>query len=250
MTELGADITVKDDNSGLTLDSFTVDESIMSQVDFVTANATGTKQANGKSGVELTFDHRLAQIEIRAKSENQMYDIDVLGSRIGRAQTTGSFDFNTNQWTLDDWHETAIYETACNQTTLSANPVSLMGNSGNAMLIPQTLTPWSPIGDPDNVAREAYLSVKVKITNKSDGSKYYPSADDSREFGWVSIPLSGTWEQGKKYVYTLDFTHGAGNIDPDDPNPGTPLSDPIKFSVKVNDWNESDSDIDMTPIVK
>ncbi len=248
--ELGADIIMKEDNSGMTLESFSIPEEIADQVDFITANASGTRKDNETSGVELTFDHRLSQIELRAKSENDTYTYKVIGARIGRVQYTGTFDFNTNQWTLDDWHDTAIYTSNCDTTTLTATPVSIMGASGNAMLMPQTLTPWSPTGDPDNVAREAYLSVLVNITRTDNGVQIYPFPSESdftfkpvREYGWASIPLSGTWEQGKKYIYTLDFTNGAGTIDPDDPYPGTPIiGDQIKFTVQVNDWVDANTD--------
>ncbi|MDE6017887.1 MAG: fimbrillin family protein [Muribaculaceae bacterium] len=248
--EIGADIIMKDDNSGMTLQSYAVPENIAEQVDFITANASGTRQANETSGVELTFDHRLAQIELRAKSENDNYTYKVIGMRIGRPQYVGSFDFNTNEWTLDDWHDTAIFTSSCDTTTLSATPVSIMGADGNAMLLPQTLTPWSPKDDPDNVAREAYLSVLVNITRTDNGVQIYPFANESeftfkpvREYGWASIPLSGTWEQGKKYIYTLDFTNGAGTTDPDDPFPGTKIiGGPIKFTVQVNDWVDANTE--------
>lgn len=84
----------------------------------------------------------------------------------------------------------------------------------------------------------------------------YPYADDNyldktrapRDYAWASIPLSGTWEQGKKYIYTLDFTEGGGNVDPDDPHPGeSVLGEPIKLKVTVNDWTDADSTIPMTP---
>ena len=248
--ELGADILMKEDNSGMTLESFAVPEEISEQVDFITANASGSREANETSGVELTFDHRLSQIELRAKSENDEYTYKVIGARIGRPQFMGTFDFNTNQWTLDDWHDTAVYTSSCDTTTLSSTPVSIMGASGNAMLMPQTLTPWDSKNDPDNVAREAYLSVLVNITRTDNGMQIYPYANESefshqpvREYGWASIPLAATWEQGKKYIYTLDFTNGAGVIDPDDPDPGKQIiGGPIKFTVKVNDWVETNAD--------
>ncbi len=248
--EIGADVIMKEDNSGMTLENFAVAENIAEQVDFITANASGTRKENETSGVELTFDHRLAQIELRAKSENDNYTYKVIGARIGRPQYAGTFDFNTNEWTLDDWHDTAIYNASCDTTTLSATPVSIMGADGNAMLLPQTLTPWDSKNDPDNVAREAYLSVLVNITRTDNGTQIYPFANENeftfkpvREYGWASIPLSGTWEQGKKYIYTLDFTNGAGTTDPDDPYPGTKIiGGPIKFTVQVNDWVETNAD--------
>lgn len=254
--ELGADIVTSDGKAGLTLESFSVPEQIADQIDFITANASGNKKDNATKGVELTFDHRLSQIEIRAKSENPTYTFEVAGARIGRAQYMATFDFTTNDWTLDDWHDTQVYDTSVAPFTLTAEPQSLMGDAGNAMLIPQTLTPWDPVGDPDNVAREAYLSVKVRITRTDNGYQMYPFSNDTtldqttgkvRTYAWASIPLKGTWEQGKKYIYTLDFTEGAGNVDPDDPQPGEPILGQIKFKVTVNDWVDADQPLPMTP---
>lgn len=227
--------------------NFKVADSIKNQVDFITAYGTGTKKVNESAGLELTFGHRLSQIELQAKSENKQYTFKVMGARIGRPETTGTFDFTTNTWTLDDWHETAVYTSYCTPVTLTANPVSIMGPEGNAMLLPQTLTPWAPKDDPDNVAREAYLSVLVQITATDTGTRFYPSqSDTTRTYGWASIPLSGTWEAGKKYIYILDFTAGAGFIDPDDPNPGNPIfGDPIKFTVNVETWTDANSPINM-----
>lgn len=250
MDELGADIEISDDAPNMTLQSYVTPDSIGDMVDFITANAVGTRENNEASGVELTFKHRLAQIELRAKSENPTYTFEVAGIRIGRPQTTGSFDFAKEEWTLDSWHNTAVWTSSCTPTTLTADPVSIMGPAGNAMFIPQTLTAWSPTGDPDNVAREAYISVLVRISTTEDGVQVYPFPTDTRnvKYAWASVPLSGTWEQGKKYIYTLDFTAGAGNVDPDDPTPGKPvLGGPIKFTVNVDNWSEEDIPTPYTP---
>lgn len=251
---LGADVVLT--NSQKQLANYVTPEEIADQVDFITANATGKKSQYETTGVPLTFKHQLAQIEVRAKTDNTDYIYTVAGMRIGRAETTGTFDFSTGKWTLDDWHDTAVWESSCTPVKLGSTGVSIMGPSGNAMLIPQTLTPWSPTNDPDNVAREAYLSVLIRIQSV-DGAVVYPFPSDKqldstgqkRQYAWASIPLSGTWEAGKKYIYTLDFTDGAGNVDPDDPTPGKPvLGDPIKFTVNVLDWTDASSSIPMTPV--
>ncbi|MDE7443774.1 MAG: fimbrillin family protein, partial [Muribaculaceae bacterium] len=258
MNELG-DITAVNGQADMKLENFAVPDSIADQVDFITANASGSRKSNENSGVELTFDHRLSQIEVRAKSENPTYTFEVAGVRIGRVEYMGSFDFASKQWTLDEWHDTAVYTSSCPKTTLTAEAQSIMGPAGNAMLLPQTMTPWSPVNDPDNIARGSYLSVLVRITRTDSGFQMYPFPNDTktddngnpRQYAWASIPLSGTWEQGKKYIYTLDFTNGGGNIDPDDPNPGKPvLNGDIKFTVKVNPWTDSDQSIPMTPVTK
>ncbi|MDE6812079.1 MAG: fimbrillin family protein, partial [Muribaculaceae bacterium] len=256
LDELGADITIN--GKDLVLDTYVTPESIADQVDFITAKATGNKDANEATGVPLTFSHRLAQVEVRAKSDNKQLVYEVAGVRIGRPQTTGTFDFNTNTWTLDSWHETAVWTSSCTPVKLGSTAVSIMGESGNGMFIPQKLIPWSPVNDPDNVAREAYLSVLVRITT-DDGVQLYPFPSDKqldesgqkRKYAWASIPISDTWEQGKKYIYTLDFTDGAGNVDPDDPTPGKPvLGDPIKFTVNVENWVDTPVATPMTPLRK
>ena len=243
--DMGADVII--DNTTKQITNFITPTEISQQIDIITTTATGDRKDNEASGVPLTFKHILSQIEIDAKSESKAYKYVVAGARIGRAATTGTYDFTTGQWTLDMWHETEVYATSCDSVTLSATPVSIMGASGNAMLIPQQLTPWMPVGDPDNAARAAYLSVLIRVTTV-DGALVYPSPTEtkSREYGWVALPIDTKWEAGKKYVYVLDFTHGAGYHDPDDPNPGqSVLGDPIKITVDVSDWTSSSSDIDM-----
>lgn len=244
--ELGADVTI--DASTKTIANYSVPEQIADQMDLITATATGKKSTNEDTGAEMTFSHQLSQIEIQAKSANDAYVVKAIGARIGRAQYLATFDFTTSKWTLDDWHDTAIYDTQCDTVTLSETAVSLMGEAGNAMLLPQQLYPWSPTDDPDNVAREAYLSVLVNITT-ADGAQVYPFANDKktdsngnkRTFAWATVPLTANWEAGKKYIYVLDFTNGAGFVDPDDPTPGVPvLGEPIKIKPQVTDWTESD----------
>lgn len=236
------------DKTTKTLADFSPATSIADQVDFVSAYATGTKAQNESTGVPLTFDHRLAQIEVRAKTANDTYVFKVSGVRIGQPVSTGSFDFDTNTWTLGT--EKAVYESDIDEVTLS-NPAegeaatSLMGNAGNAMLLPQQLTAWDPEGDGANSKGGAYISVKLQITTADTGVQIYPFPSNG-DCQWAAIPVSTNWEAGKKYIYTLDFTHGAGYVDPHDPTPGTPvLGGPIKFTVTVTDWVDSAQDLDM-----
>lgn len=99
--DLGADVVNAEDKAQVTLENFSVADEIADQVDFITATATGNKTNNGTTGVELDFNHRLSQVEVQAKSENPTYNFEVTGVRIGRPEYMGTFDFNTNEWTLD-----------------------------------------------------------------------------------------------------------------------------------------------------
>lgn len=217
-----------------TLTGFSPASDIASQVDFITSKASGKKSVNENTGVELTFDHRLSQIEVMAKADNEAYVFKVSGVRIGQPVSQGDFDFTTDAWTLGT--DKAIYEeTYTEPKTLTADAVSVMGEEGNAMLIPQQLTAWNPSTDASNSSAGAYLSVKLQI-NTVAGAQVYPFPSDANCI-WAAIPISTNWEQGKKYVYVLDFSHGGGYVDPHDPQPGDPiLGGPIKFTVNVTDW--------------
>ena len=213
------------------------------QVDFITSQATGRRSVNESTGVPLTFNHQLSQIEVTAKSDNTAYTYAITGVRIGNPVSTGDFDFNTSAWTLGT--NKAIYEeTYTTPKTLGSTPVSIMGDEGAMMLIPQTLTAWNHSSDPSNSSGGAYISIKLQI-NTVDGAQVYPFPSDG-DCQWAAIELPDTWEAGKKYVYNLDLTHGAGYVDPHDPKPGDPvLGGPIKFTVDVQNWNDSTQDLPM-----
>ncbi|MDE6310340.1 MAG: fimbrillin family protein [Muribaculaceae bacterium] len=228
-----------------TMADFSPAENIADQIDFVTAYATGTKDANETAGVPLTFNHQLAQIEIQAKTANDVYTYKVSGVRIGEPVSKGSFDFATSAWT--EGTDKAIYtETYDDAKTLTADAVNVMGEGGNAMILPQQLTAWDPTGDGSNTAQGAYLAIKLQITTTETGVQVYPFPSNG-DCQWAAIPIDTKLEAGKKYIYTLDLTHGAGYVDPHDPVPGTPvLGGPIKFTVDVVDWVDTPSDLPMT----
>lgn len=237
------------DETAKTVIDFTPAADIASQIDFISAKATGRKSVNEAAGVPLDFNHNLSQIEVRGLTNNKLYAFKVTGVRIGDPVASGSFDFDSDAWTLGS--DKATYEsTYATPVTLGAKAQSLMGDNGNAMLVPQQLTAWNVSNDAGNTQSGAYLSVKLQINilnpDGSEGLQIYPFPSNA-DCIWAAIPIDTKWEPGKKYIYTLDFTHGAGYVDPNDPDPGTPvLGGPIKFTVNVVDWVDSTQDIDMT----
>lgn len=97
-SDLGATVTIN--NTIKTLADFSPAEQIANQKDFVTATASGTRAANETNGVELTFAHQLSQIEIKAKNSNTGYVYKVVGVRIGKPVSKGTFTFGANTWAL------------------------------------------------------------------------------------------------------------------------------------------------------
>lgn len=251
-TDLGGTLTITSATKKLT--DFSPATDISNQKDFVTIKATGNK-TNETSGVQLQFEHRLVQIEVKAKNANEGYVYKVKGVRIGKPVSKGTFDFETNAWSLNTTEKTN-YEAECdNEQTLAASPVSIMKTAGdNAMLIPQQLTAWAAATDKTNATAGAYLAVKVKITTAA-GARVYPVATNA-DYDWVAVPINTNWEPGKKYIYTLDFSNGAGKVDPEkEEDPSVPedhykpgddiLGGPIKFTVQVTEWTNQPENIGM-----
>ena len=72
----------------------------------------------------------------------------------------------------------------------------------------------------------------------------YSIADNEevKAFGWAALPISGDWEAGCIYTYTLDYTYGVGLHGPDTPDDedikaGDPIiSDKVGVAVSVRKW--------------
>lgn len=235
-------------NASKKLTNYAPATDITSQQDFITAKALGSK-SNEATGVALTFKHQLSQIEIKAKNTEDTYVYKVQGVRIAQPVSKATFDFGTDAWELGS--DKATYEVTYSgsEKTLGSSAVSIMKTDGdNAMLIPQQLVAWDSETDKSNTKKGAYLSVLINIT-KADGSDpVYPA--EAGQYGWAAVPIDTNWEAGKKYVYTLDFSNGAGKVDPDVPEGGGEdiLGSPIKFTVTVDEWQPADEpsgDIEM-----
>lgn len=250
--DLGGTLTIS--NTTKELKDFSPAAEIAGQKDFVTATAFGTKADNETSGVALTFFHQLSQIEIKAKNSNTGYVYKVVGVRIGKPVSKGTFTFGANTWALTTT-EKANYavEYTSAPITLTKDTATMMGTANdNAMLLPQQLTAWTPETDKKNANNGAYIALKIQITTK-DGARVYPAKGD---YDWAAVAIGTNWKAGKKYVYTLDFSNGAGKVDPEKPQPVDPtdpfkpgediLGKPIKFTVTVTDWDPAvQPDIEM-----
>ena len=237
-TALGAEINI--DNTSKVLSNFSPAAEISDQKDFVSAKASGTK-ADAAYGVALTFNHQLTQIEVKARNANEGYIYKVKGVRIAQPVSKADFDFSSSEWTLStNAKDKAVYQVQYDNTiTLNTYGQNIMKSHGdNAMLIPQQLVAWDPVGDKENESKGAYLSVYAQISTKG-GGRVYPKVD-GMDYAWLAVPIDTKWEAGYKYVYTLDFTNGAGHSDPIDGPTEEILGDAIRFTVNVTPWDEKD----------
>ena len=245
--------------------SFTTEASIDDQLDLVAVKAEGSNTAEGMS---IEFGHILSQIQINVKNINEGYVYKVKGVKIANVAASGTYDFTGTAGAEDGevihWDVTgsdkATYMTTYDEALQVGNQaVSVMGTEGNAMLIPQQLTPWDESGPafvPEtdlngsgtsalNKQTGSYLAVLINIQTNSGFQTYPEDTTDEEEYGWVATAIDTDWKPGKKYTYILDFSNGAGV---DESTNETILGKDIKFEpyISVSGWSvPSSGQIDM-----
>ena len=234
---------------------FTPAEDIADQLDFISAIKV-TNKAASSNGVVLEFKHQLSQVEVQAKNTNKGYSVKVQAVRINNVFASGDFDFTApvTNWSVDD--AITSYEVAYSDTyvKLANAAVTLMGDSGNAMLIPQSRLAWGPEQDPAEEPSEINEHVEGDIpegegtpdeggepedgddveetpaapitatdgvyiafqiqVESSTGSRIFP-VESAGDWGWVAVPVEINWLGGYKYTYVCDFSEGLGVIAPE-----------------------------------
>lgn len=216
---------------------FETASSFEEQKDFIVATKQATKDAN-LAGVELQFEHKLSQIEVYAKNSNSAYVYNIRGVRLGGMASKGEFNFapreSESEWTIDplsdDMDISQVYGMSKELSELST---CVMGSGGNAMLIPQQLTPWDP-----TTGEGAFIAVYAQVKT-AEGAQVYPRPGSLSydNYAWLIVPIDTKWEAGYRYIYTLDFSQGAGYNEL-----GIKvLGDRIQFSVDEIRWNHTTS---------
>lgn len=228
--------TVSVTSTSQTITGFTPNTDVAKQIDLVTATGTGSN-ANKEAGLALTFKHALSQIQIKAKNGNTNYKYEVVGVKIGNVANTGTFTFKPAEgvepWASQSGNTTyeVTYTTA---KELNATAVDIMDNVGNAnaMLVPQQLTAWEPSSKA--ITSGSYLAVKLKITMVGTRNVIYPKPAEgaTEQYAYAYIGIDTKWDAGYRYIYTLDFTNGAGFDEGGDPI----LGGPIAFTADVTGW--------------
>ena len=279
--------TGKDDMGGLTptinktsivLNDYTPDKDPSKHMDLLAAQATGNITQNGTTGVPLTFEHILSQIQIKVKSENEDVKYVIRGVRISNVKGTGNYTYtpasvdNKHAWTVNtaaQYVSDQGIDIRLDGTDKAAK--DLLAGNLSAMLLPQDVTKWDGIapagpGATFDQVNGSYISLLIHIQKKAKNGQWvqvYPKeAANDTQCGWTAVAIPALkWENGKKYIYTLDLTFGAGVVDPVQPNPdGTDIVKPgdkdpdlggeilgkeIYFKVDVKTWEPSEQNVPM-----
>ncbi len=220
--------------------SYTPAYTVADQEDVIVADASGDKENNGEIGVPLTFNHALSQIVIKAKNTNSAYVLKVKQVKICNIANTGVLAIDTDGTSAVAETTTPVnYSWGENYLTVSSDAEEL-GTDGGAMVIPQSFTGWDTT-DGTNADNGAYIAVKVDVDTDS-GANVFPDSDGL--YGWIAVPISGTWERGYKYTYTLDFSKGFGYDAPGDVKDNDGDGDDTGDDDDDEDDEEDDDDTD------
>lgn len=254
-------------------DNFAPQSSISDQKDLIVDAVDANTDQWGKE-LSLNFKHILSQIQIKVKNGNENLVYNIKAVRINSVVGKKNFAYSTTTknctWTdIADVTKDTKYQLTFNnaykldgknttELTLTSEGATV---DGGAMLIPQNVTAWNgaKVDDSNAYNGGTYISIYLNVKMASGNKFMYPAgAQGELTYGWVAIPVpSINWEEGNKYIYTLDMSTGCGKVDPVDPgesvnpdgkvDPSKP-KDPakgdnvfgkaIKFTVKVLDWTD------------
>ena len=198
--------------------------------------------------VKFNFKHILSQVVFKAKTQydNMQVDIDVI--KIHNFKFAGAFTLpaaadGTGSWSSSDLafpHAFTVVKNA--NTTVNSNTEATDITTNTPMLnIPQELTAWKVSEtatksklEADN-AKQCYLEIVCKI--RQSGAYLLGSAS---EYKTIYVPFGDTWEQGKRYIYTLIF--GGGYDDQ-----GEAVLNPIQFNAETTEWVDANSNVNVKP---
>lgn len=256
---------------------FTPDTDVTKQTDLLYAVAAGCTKA--AAPVQMNFRHALSQIEFRAKNQNPQLHVVIDAVRVGQTDAQGTYslpsestvpNYETHDQTtqvdayvkgtwsdvkgkadyLVEFNSVAVpySEGAVQNLTISNDGAETNNNS--LLLIPTmedgvATTPWTPA----NAATYdgTYLAIYCTIYNVA-GAEYVEGSDVAvLHKGWAVIPVSFKWKQGKKYIYTFNFSkegnggyEGGENIDDNTPT-DIPVLTGIELEVTVDDFLYGDN---------
>lgn len=270
--EVNGDAWFNWNNGTPKFENFTVEDDVTRQRDLMYAVKLNQSKAGGK--VNLNFRHALSQVAFKAKNTNAKLYVEVSGVSVGHIGSQGTFTYavaNTDQnWEDTDhndlphdvtlpgqgsWTDAQLstlkqYDVTFDAKPLTANVTNLTAPEENhkngftnvLTLLPQTVQAWDP-SKKGSEFNGAYFLVKCKICNIA-GSQYNADTDKVLYDGYTAIPVDINWEQGKRYIYTFNFSNGTGGYtpNPDDPKP---TLNGIEWDVTVDDFVPVGGDINM-----
>lgn len=283
--ENGAVIPNDWENNATPTVAFTTNTTVGSQLDFLYAVSDNkTKAKNASAPVLLNFRHALSQIEFMAKNDNPNLRVVVEGVKVGKYYQVGTYTlpYTNTETNFESHDQTATHTHAVGSWAITENTLqdyiveglnvevndgdtkgltlSLVdatdatnANYTNSMLLlpsennDRKTTAWTPDVTGNEVDYDGtYLGVKCKIYNVVETDVVSETA--LLHDGWAIIPVSFAWEQGKKYIYTFNFTNGGNGGYEDTPEKPEPVLVPIQLQLTVDDFQKGEGSPAETPM--
>lgn len=149
-----------------------------------------------------------------------------------------TYDVDINA-SADNWLEVPCNGKTIRYPEVMASREIMAGNNvivedSYVNILPQAVNAWDYRSDPKNELNGSYFLLKVKIMvgdvciwpRLAEGEKGADAGTD-----WVAVPCKhpvvNSWEEGKRYVYTMVFDQHTGVTLPSDSNPGEDILVPI-----------------------
>ena len=203
------------------------------QRDIMFAQADNQTSTTNNKKVNMPFVHAMSAIRFSAKTTVSTISATVKSVTMANVISTGKVGYLTDKTLGCSLGATrasyAIGIANGNGVAVSTTAVDLTSASGTCILLPQTLSAWTPVaGTPvTSETTKSYIVIECKVVQNS---AYL--VGDASNFGKVYIPFGGTWEKGKKYTYTINIGNGSGGYDAN----GNPILAPISFTASTSNW--------------
>lgn len=194
-----------------------------------------TQKTNGGK-VKFTFKHILSQVVFKAKTQLENMEVEINEIKIHNPWIKGTYTLPTTSSEKGTWALTeptvsgkrGAFTVVKNKSisVTSKETATEISVDGPMLFVPQTLTAWDVKKTKEDAdkAGESYLEITCKI--KQDG--VYVFAPEGN-YGTLYVPFGPTWEQGKRYTYTLIFGGGYDEH-------GLPILQPINFEAEAGNW--------------
>lgn len=208
----------------------------------IAPNQTQTKENGGR--VKFQFKHILSQVVFKAKTQSENMEVEINEIKIHNPWTKGTYTLPKTSSEKGTWELTAptVGSKWGAFTVVTGKKITVTSNGadisvdGPMLFVPQELTAWDvkKTKAEADTEHQVYLEITCKI--KQETEYVFGSAT---EYKTLYVPFGQTWEQGKRYTYTLIF--GGGYDDH-----GLPILQPINFEAVAGNWEEANAtDIDV-----
>ena len=221
--------------------------------DVMYAIAKGQTKDMNNGIVKFNFKHILSQVVFKAKTQYDNMQVDINMIKIHNVKMGGFFTLPATADGTGSWSDPADLPSEVSglgkftvvkdvNITVKSNTIATDISTSTPMLnIPQELTAWKVSEtatksklEADN-AKQCYLEIACKI--RQSGAYLLGSAS---EYKTIYVPFGDTWEQGKRYIYTLIF--GGGYDDQ-----GEAVLNPIQFNAETTEWVDANSNVNVKP---